>query len=68
MWLWKRFLMKELLESIEDVVRLSLPVDERFVITKHRFMADRKKRQKRICIVLFVKLIEAPTIRLNEAV
>lgn len=43
--------MKELLESIEDVVRLSLPVDERFVITKHRFMADRKKRQKRICIV-----------------
>lgn len=40
-----------LLESIEDVVRLSLPVDEEFVITKHRFMADGKKEQKRICIV-----------------
>ena len=43
--------MKELLESIEDVVRLSLPVDEEFVITKHRFMADGKKKLKRICIV-----------------
>jgi predicted deacylase len=43
--------MKELIESIEDVVRIPLPVDEEYVIKKHRIMDDSRGAKKRICIV-----------------
>lgn len=45
--------MKKILESVEDVVQLSLPVDEEFVIRRHRLMpADMdNSSKKRICIV-----------------
>ena len=43
--------MNGIIESIEDVVRLSLPVDEEFVITKHRLMSSKKEGLRRICIV-----------------
>ena len=43
--------MEQILESIEDIVRFSLPVDEEFVIKKHRLQAPGDRRKKRICIV-----------------
>ncbi|RKM62156.1 succinylglutamate desuccinylase [Butyrivibrio sp. CB08] len=41
--------MSELIESIEDVVRIPLPVDEEYAIKRHRMSAGDGK--KRICIV-----------------
>lgn len=43
--------MEQIMESIEDIVRFSLPVDEEFVIKKHRLQAAGVENKKRICIV-----------------
>ena len=43
--------MSELIETIEDVVRFPLPVDEEFVIKKHSIRAADGCNGKRICIV-----------------
>ncbi|MCR5558484.1 MAG: succinylglutamate desuccinylase/aspartoacylase family protein [Butyrivibrio sp.] len=43
--------MSELLETIEDVVRFPLPVDEEFVIKRHRIKPSGECNGKRICIV-----------------
>ncbi|MBQ6588555.1 MAG: succinylglutamate desuccinylase/aspartoacylase family protein [Butyrivibrio sp.] len=43
--------MSELIESVEDVVRIPLPVDEEYVIRKHRLKSSDGSGQKRICIV-----------------
>ncbi len=43
--------MEKLIETIEDVVRFSLPVDEDFVLKRHRMESSGKGAKKRICIV-----------------
>ena len=44
--------MSELIESIEDVVRIPLPVDEEYVIRRHRLEPSEKiGNSRRICIV-----------------
>lgn len=43
--------MSELIENIEDVVRFPLPVDEEFVIKKHRIEPSGENIGKRICII-----------------
>ena len=43
--------MSELVETIEDVVRFPLPVDEEFVIKRHRIEPLGERPHKRICIV-----------------
>lgn len=43
--------MSRIKESIEDIVRISLPVDEEYVIKRHRMESEGKSDKKRICIV-----------------
>lgn len=43
--------MEQIMETIEDIVRFSLPVDEEFVIKRHRLHSEESKGRKRICIV-----------------
>jgi hypothetical protein len=43
--------MSQIVESIEDVVSVQLPVDESFVIKRHRLATDKDSKKKRICIV-----------------
>ncbi len=43
--------MGELIESISDVLRISLPVDEEYVIKRHRLEASGEEKKKRICVV-----------------
>ncbi len=43
--------MSKLMESIEDVVRIPLPVDEEYVIKRHRLKPGADGADKRICIV-----------------
>ncbi len=43
--------MEQVIEDIKDIVRFSLPVDEEFVIKKHRLQAAEDSSKKRICIV-----------------
>jgi predicted deacylase len=44
-------MMEQVIEAIKDIVRFSLPVDEEFVIKKHRLQANEDNSKKRICIV-----------------
>ncbi len=43
--------MEQIKETIENVVDISLPVEERFVIKRHRLTATAGSDKKRICIV-----------------
>lgn len=43
--------MSEVIESIQDVVSIPLPVDEEYVIKRHRFAPSCEGEKKRICIV-----------------
>ena len=43
--------MSKIIESVEDVVRISLPVDEEYVIKRHRITDPGPGDKKRICIV-----------------
>ena len=43
--------MSEIIESVEDVVRIPLPVDEEYAIRRHRLEPSDKRANKRICIV-----------------
>lgn len=43
--------MSELIETVEDVVKIPLPVDEAYVIRRHRMESSGKKHKKRICVV-----------------
>ncbi len=43
--------MEQILESVENIVRFSLPVDEEFNIKRHRLKAAENCNGKRICIV-----------------
>ncbi len=43
--------MEQVIETIEDIVRFSLPVDEEFVIKKHRLRSAGDDCKKRICVV-----------------
>ncbi len=43
--------MEKIIETVEDIVRFSLPVDEEFNIKRHRLKAAGNTREKRICIV-----------------
>ncbi len=43
--------MSKIKESIEDVVRIPLPVDEEYAIRRHRLEPSGKSGNKRICIV-----------------
>jgi predicted deacylase len=43
--------MEQIRESIENIVRFSLPVDEKFVIKRHRLTAPDGNDKRRICIV-----------------
>ena len=43
--------MSKLSETIKDVMRISLPVDEEYIIKRHRIEAKDKSVAKRICVV-----------------
>ena len=43
--------MIKLSETIKDVMRISLPVDEEYIIKRHRIEAKDKSVAKRICVV-----------------
>ena len=43
--------MSQIVEQVDEVVSVQLPVDESFVIKRHRLEPDKKGKKKRICIV-----------------